>query len=421
MQYAFTNPEGVKRNADWFAKQLTDGVPVDFILFDHERGHKKWTADEVTRRMREEGLTPQALADEIRAFVDGADWKRKQDLAASKGAQQTHEAYSAALPPADGGPALWDHLAKPESWTPDRRDVHEGALATAHAHARAFADAVEGPPTIFAMRGNTASGKTRAIAGNIPVLEKAVQKTAGLRHRAVNPDNFKLDLREADLDIQLSSTQVHSESSMLASRFEKMLPGLKRGDGTPGSLLIDKRLDAVADVQRLAQMAKDTGRKLDVYDIDASLEISLYGVLLRPPGGADPVPNFQVIADGYVAARKNREAVMAVFTADAQLGTYKVFGTDSAGKKMLVAEVVGGVPRTVDRKRFDSWKTASAEAYARRLETQKLTAEVVTAVTKDLPQPFRDQVRAALDPHVKAGRTWKEAVDHHSQTPPERR
>lgn len=421
MQYAFTHPEGVKTNADWFAKQLTDGVPVDFVLFDHERGHKKWTADEVQRRMSEEGLTPKALADEIRAFVDGSDWKRKQDLAASKGAQHTHEAYATGPAPADGGPALWDHLAKPESWTPDRREVHEGTLATAHAHARAFADAVEGPPTIFAMRGNTASGKTRAIAGNIPVLEKAVNKTAGLRHRAVNPDNFKLDLREADLDIPLSSTQVHSESSMLASRFEKMLSGLKRSDGQPGSFLIDKRLGPVGDVQRLAQMARDTGRKLELYDIDASLEISLYGVLMRPPGGADPVPSFEVIAKGYVAARDERSAVMAVFMADGSLGTYKVFGTDSKGSKKLVAEVVGGNPRVVDQAQFDSWKTHNADEHASTVAAQLLTPQLVEALTKDLPTQFRDEVRAALEPHVKAGRTWKEAVDLHSQTPPGRR
>ena len=420
MQYAFTHPEGVKNNADWFAKQLTDGVPVDFLLFDHERGHKKWTADEVQRRMAEEGLTPKALADEIRAFVDGADWKRKQDLAGSKGEQHTHEAYATAPAPADSGPALWEHLARPESWTPDRREVHDGLLATAHAHARAFADAVEGPPTIFAMRGNTASGKTRAIVGNIPVLEKAVQKTVALRHRAANPDNFKIDLREADLDIPLSSTQVHSESSMLSARFEKMLPGLERSDGKTGSFLIDKRLGPASDVAKLAKIAKDTGRKLEMYDIDASLEVSLYGVLMRPPGGADPVPNFKVIADGYVAARNDREAVMAMFAGDASLGTYKVFGTDAAGNKTLVAEVVGGTQRTVDQNRFDSWKAQDARGYADKLAAQKLTPEVVQAVTKDLPAPFRDQVREALEPHVKAGRTWKEAVDHHSQTRPGR-
>jgi hypothetical protein len=75
-------------------------------------------------------------------------------------------------------------------------------------------------------------------------------------HRAVNPDNFKADLYKAQPEVSLTSTQVHSESSTLASMLQKELVNMKTSDGKMGSMLIDKRLASVADVQDYAALAK---------------------------------------------------------------------------------------------------------------------------------------------------------------------
>ena len=87
----------------------------------------------------------------------------------------------------------------PATRVPERRQLHEQLLQRAKRDARAFSEATaDHPDTIYAMRGNTAAGKTRAIRGNIPELEAAVDRTSDLPHRAINPDNFKLDLMRHD-------------------------------------------------------------------------------------------------------------------------------------------------------------------------------------------------------------------------------
>ena len=87
------------------------------------------------------------------------------------------------------GPARWKYIENPAVWTTERRALHDQLLAEAKQQAQVFADAMQGEvPTIHAMRGNTAAGKTRAIKANVPELARAVEKTANMPHRAVNPD-----------------------------------------------------------------------------------------------------------------------------------------------------------------------------------------------------------------------------------------
>jgi Subtilase family len=234
------------------------------------------------------------------------------------------------------------------------------------------------------------------------------------------PDNFKLDLREADADIPLTSTQIHNESSMLANRLESAVKDLRRSDGTVGSILVDKRLATVDDVKRYAKTARDTGRAFELHDIDASLEVSLSGVLTRPPGGADPTPDFQVIADGFVAARGNRDDVIGLFLNEPTLGTYKLYATEVNGAKKVIAEIVDGAVRVHDAERLAKWRAQNPREYVERLAAQKITPEIVEAVTKHLDPAWAKVVREALAEHVAEGRSWKEAVDAHSKKPPRR-
>ena len=174
----------------------------------------------------------------------------------------------------------------------------EKLLTEAKADALAFAAAApKGEPTLYAMRGNTAAGKTRAVANNVPDLANTMKTTSNMGKRAVNPDAFKAQLM-AEGGQNLTSSQVHAESSMLADRFQREMLDTKGADGKPVSMLIDKRLATLGDVAGYAELARSTGRKFVLYDVEAPLEASLAGVLERQPGGADPLPPFEVVANG---------------------------------------------------------------------------------------------------------------------------
>ena len=136
--------------------------------------------------------------------------KRRAIAGASAGKVLTHEAFTVGEPPKTGLKAWLD---EPGNWAPERRSLHDRLVEQALVDARKFTEAVGGDDTIYAMRGNTAAGKTRAIKGNIPELEAAVEATKDAPHRALNPDNFKHDLLAHDSDLGLTHFQVHNEST----------------------------------------------------------------------------------------------------------------------------------------------------------------------------------------------------------------
>jgi hypothetical protein len=312
----------------------------------------------------------------------------------------------------------WMFTKNPKNWVPARQQLHNELLERAERDAAAFAEASEkanvgkgdAAPTIFAMRGNTAAGKSRSIKGNIPELEAPVDATKSRQHMAVNPDNFKVDLYKTQPDVALTSSQVHQESSMLASWLEKRLLGLKTQSGKTGSMLIDKRLATAADVQSYADMAKQTGRKLNLYDVDAPLEVSLAGVLERRPGGNDPIPPFEVIGKGFTEIRNNRKAVIQIFENNPQLGKYELFATSPQGGK--VAEVVNGKLVVIEEKVFKAI-TADATGISEAIAQRIIKKELINEMTMALDPKRAADVKKILEPWI--GKTWQEALEAHSK------
>ncbi|WP_428262993.1 eCIS core domain-containing protein [Haliangium sp.] len=307
----------------------------------------------------------------------------------------------------------WDYLGDPMNWVPERRALHDRLMARAMEHLTAFADAMDGPPTIYAMRGNTAAGKSRAIRGNIPALEDAVAATENLRHRAVNPDNFKADLIEADPDIPLNSTRVHIESSVLAWRLQARLAEVRTSALEVGSMLVDKRLGSPGDVAALEQVAAQNGHKLNIYDIDAPLESSLLGVLGREAGGKkDPIPPFADIADrGFVPARTNRREVIQKYLDNPELGEYELYGTLPSGAKVKVAAVKNGELEVFDQARLEELLTDPTEQ-VQAIRQKRITEQLIDELTAPLDKTFAAKVRQDLVPYI--GYTWEEAIAHHA-------
>ncbi len=327
--------------------------------------------------------------------------------------EETISAYTTKeLPPY--GPERWKFLDDPTNWTPERQALHQELIEKAQGDAQQFADAAQmGDPTIYAMRGNTAAGKTRAIKGNIPELEEPVNATKDLRHRGVNPDDFKVDLREAQTDITLTSSQTHSESSTLAGKFEDTLRTIQTSDGAElGSILIDKRLARLEDVQTYAKMAEDTGRKLNVYDVDAPLEVSLAGVLERIPGGNDPLPPYQIIADGFRDIRTNRANVIEFYEDHPNLGKYELYGTLPDGSKVKVAEVINGSVEVFQKEMYLEITAKSGDDFSQMIANKKISSQLIESLTQSLSGERAAKVREILEPYI--GQTWETALNAHS-------
>jgi hypothetical protein len=265
------------------------------------------------------------------------------------------------------------------------------------------------------MRGNTAAGKTRAVAGSVPELATPMAKTKNLPHRSVNPDNFKSELIEASGG-NLTSSQVHAESSMLAERLEGELLDMKTSDGKElGSMLIDKRLANAGDVAHYAKMAKDSGRKFVLYDVDAPLEVSLAGVLERVPGGADPLPPYDIVEGGFNGVRENRRAVVDMFTNDPSLGTYELYGTRPNGERVPAATVKSGAVEVTDPALYAEAMSGPGDM-GEVLATKRITEDGIQSLVDSLDGERGTKVGNLLRKYL--GWTWKAALDAHSMEKP---
>src|SRR5262249_31748402 len=150
-------------------------------------------------------------------------------------------------------------------------------------------------------------------------------------------------------------------------------------------MLIDKRLLSVGDVRGYAEMAKTSGRKYVLFDVDAPLEDSLVGVLERTPGGADPLPPFDVVAKGFEGVRLNRDDVINLFS-DPTVGTYHLYGTRPDGTRVEAGRVSNGKLEILDEALFETAITGPGDTLAKT----RITQETIDRITSKL-----DPARAA--------------------------
>ncbi|HSN30350.1 MAG TPA: hypothetical protein VLT45_28875 [Kofleriaceae bacterium] len=342
-------------------------------------------------------------------------------------------------------------LLDPKNWTPERQAFHKEVLAkaleqalTLAAEVRAARGADSDESTLFAMRGNTAAGKSRSVTGEGGPAELAqAMKNTGkggrssnegeeLRHRAINPDNFKNEIYEHDPHLQLTSNQAHEESSILAEWLQQALLRQQHENGTPVDMVVDKRLAWMDEVQKLIQESKTTGRELRMIDVDAELTTSFAGVLDRD-GVSNPIPKADNIAGGFEQIRGNRLETIKALAAEPHAG-YQLFGTLPNGQKVLIAEMkpmsegeampanplerlkitpeyremfANVVPR-------DAEELQALKEHSKVTQNTVITEQVIEEMTAQLEPKYRDQMRAKLARHI--GKTWKEAVDTWSQT-----
>jgi len=331
---------------------------------------------------------------------------RTQHLAASQGSINTASAYTRAAK----GETVWDTAERPGSWLPQRQAFQDKLLDGKMLQALKQAEGGTMIEAIYAMRGGTGVGKTR-------LRQSGLSPELSANMPVVNPDELKMDLIRGS-DVNLTHDQVHIESSVLADRYLKMLLDAKNANGGHAvpSVLVDRRLGSLQEVKALAAEAQRTGRKLNVADVDAPLEQSLLGVLMRKPGGDDPITPFSALAEGgFIPARANRSAIMGIFEENPDIGRYELYGTKPNGDKYLVAKVENGKSMIFDRQAWDILTDQrAANEYISKFRQSKIDKTEISLVTEALPDgEWKLFVIDTL--HKYMGLTWEEAVSRHGQ------
>lgn len=195
-------------------------------------------------------------------------------------------------------------MEDPSHWLPERVALQQESIDHQVTDALRLSESLRAKerergvgPTIYALRGVSAAGKTQAIK-RIPgaIVEN------GFTVGALAPDTSKRDLYLASGGV---TDQIHKESSMMTRRVEKAL----KSYALEGELsdIRDRVLKDQTDVIELIDDATETGRRIEMIDIDVPLEVSAMRLLLREKGGADPNPNPNYLRDkAFSGVRSNR-------------------------------------------------------------------------------------------------------------------
>ncbi|MBL8627842.1 MAG: S8 family serine peptidase [Myxococcales bacterium] len=327
----------------------------------------------------------------------------------AKGPRHWHTSEAFVVVPLRPG-GRWAQLDRPETWLAPRTALHERYLRDATAGLQRLATELRAhPPTLYAMRGNTAAGKTRAIRGAgaqaLPELALALERLGDDLHITVNPDNAKVVLLQDGAELGLTSGQVHEESATLGGKMKKRAFDLRHEDGTPASILVDQRLLTVANVEEMVKAARRTHRRLVVIDVDAPLEMSLVGVLMRRRVVDGPVPAFQVVGDGFKLARSERRAVSELM-AKTPNSEYLLFGTQPDGRRVLLSRIVGSSEGVVPPPMQHLERVEDAEVV--RTQVEVIDEALIERIVSALESGFGERVRQRLREFV--GYTWEQAL-----------
>lgn len=151
----------------------------------------------------------------------------------------------------------------------------------------------------------------------------------------------------------------------------------------------------MSEVENYGLMARETGRQLNAYDVDAPLDVSLAGVLERVPGGNDPSPPCDVIADGFRTVRSERPHVIEFFENNPRLGSYDLHATKPNGDKVKVDEVCNGSKTMLDEVLFRE-VTAQPGRVPELVGNLQITQQLIEQLTSDLPPQRAQTVRQVL-------------------------
>ncbi|MSU56560.1 MAG: hypothetical protein EXS51_04645 [Candidatus Taylorbacteria bacterium] len=398
-EYNKNNPDSLKGQE--LRLMRADGEKM-FVV--NERGSLEEIS--VTKENAKEMLLGIKAKDEL---LKGKSYElRKAILERSEGGIVTHEAYTYGEVPQ--GNALDSFLDNPENWVTERRALHEQIVSEEYGKAAALSERLDDPePTIYALRGNTAAGKTTAIRNN-EIFSKALD-AKGQPSGAINPDTYKGELKSTEAvegRQTVGHQQTHEEGSMLARKISEKITK------SESSMVIDKRMNKEKNITELIKTAEESGKKIKILDVDVPFEVSLVRVLGREIGGEDPTVPFGAVAEGFEGVRKNRASLLEQVANDPKIKDYVLMVADEKGSSVKVAEKIDGKLVILE---------GQEEAFQRAVDkgTESSVTEMAQTVIDDVyvakimdrtPESMQSKVRASLERYK--GKTLKDALDEHS-------
>ncbi len=258
-------------------------------------------------------------------------------LVASEGGISTYEAYT--YPTLIPNDQVFNMVKVPENWIYERQAWHEKVLKEEFLNASRLSLALgDEQPIIHALRGNTGTGKTSFLKKSLQYTQAIAESNADLTG-TVNPDRFKKIIRD-QLTVNgrpaVSHYQTHVESVYLTRSFAYRLYE------SDLSVVIDQRLEAPRTISMLIEFGKTYNKRLRIVDFDSPLELSLSVVMSRRPGSDDPIPPFDVIAQGFSDNRTYRRQIIQRALSSLEVDSYTLIARGEAGAQKIVAKVQNG-------------------------------------------------------------------------------
>ncbi|MCH9621708.1 MAG: hypothetical protein S4CHLAM20_11340 [Chlamydiia bacterium] len=238
-------------------------------------------------------------------------------------------------------------------------------------------------PTIYALSGNTAVGKSYMAKSDAEFV-KGIDED-GEATGALNPDSVKALLRK-EVD-GVTNQQIHIEGFALNNKLKKEI----YNKALQTSMVIDERLGTVTEINNIIEVAKKSGKKLVIKDIDAPLAVSTLRVLGRDVK-TDPCVPFGPIAGGYKAIRRDRAEVMKTIIDSSQVKSYELYVTNESGKSGLAAK------KKIDRDGNGSLEVVDMQLLDYALSGEKKADEDIQAlkdskVSKEIFEEYNGLVK----------------------------
>ena len=318
---------------------------------------------------------------------------RKKILKSGSPYMTTAEAYTKTLDPRKIKDK--NYLKIPSHWIPERTGQFAKIVGNQLILAAALSKRLNHyVPSVWAIRGNTGSGKSYTIAHD-PSFKYGLDDNNEISGH-LNPDIFKYFLkRKHPLNslAYVSNQQVHDEGAAIFRLFQEAI----KNEAKNSSTFIDARLSTIVDIENtLINPAKEQNKEALLIDLETPLSFSLLRVLTRDPFGKDPCPPLLDIIKGYKDSILYRKNLLNKVAKDPSLQYFKLYCQDKDGSRHLVAE-----------KRQDMFKVHSEEILQKCLQlpseedidkvlTQKISFEAINIAIQNKVIP--EQYRSSLEP-----------------------
>lgn len=267
-------------------------------------------------------------------------------------------------------------LQESGSWIPDRSAFHDQTVsgqidATANLSDRIVeSERDNGSPYVgrslvqYALRGNTASGKSTALRRD-PVLAPALERNIARgdlpvwRNGVLNPDNFKAEILDYNV-VDTNTQQVHVESCAMNAMLEQRIAALV-STGRISRLIHDKRLSSFDEVV-------DLGDGVVIRDMSVALKDSLLGVLGRGVDTYEPRVIPSAIIAGHREVLDDRLKVIS-YALEGKVLDYEMYSRRGSDVKRI-AWIQDGVIKVDDKHKLEFLRSIGIDILDKRVKSR---------------------------------------------------